>query len=351
METVWLTRYVNQRLHSLKVKFQRQISLPGHTVRTRLPILLFRNYGPHHIDSLMKFSKYYLTAFVSFLIWGFFSLALKPLKGYPSLDILFYRVFMCAAVMAVISLFVRIKVLKESVATFKAMPVARKRQVAFLTLIGGVLLTANWFFFIYVMNHISVKAASFAYLVCPIMTTVIAFFVLDEKLSKWQWTAVMLSVLSCILLSFNNIADILYSLIVAASYAFYLVSQRKNAGIDKFLVLTIQIVFSALLLLPFYPEYSAALPTEASFYILITLIAVVFTIIPLFMNLYALQGVTSSTMGILLYINPLMNFAIALFYFHEQINSMQVTAYSLILLSIIIFNERFIFGRRRTAVA
>lgn len=299
----------------------------------------------------MKFSKYYLTAFVSFVIWGFFSLALKPLKAYPSLDILFYRVFMCAAIMAVVSVFVRRKVLKESVGVFKAMSPQRQTQVTLLTLAGGVLLTANWFFFIYVMNHISVKAASFAYLVCPIMTTVIAFFVLDEKLSKWQWTAVLLSVVSCLLLSFNNIADILYSLIVAASYAFYLVSQRKNTGIDKFLVLTIQIIFSALLLLPFYPSYSEALPTEVSFYVLISLIAVVFTIIPLFMNLYALQGVTSSTMGILLYINPLMNFAIALFYFHEPINSIQIIAYSLILVSIVVFNERFIFGRRRAAVA
>lgn len=299
----------------------------------------------------MKFSKYYLTAFISFVIWGFFSLALKPLKAYPSLDILFYRVFMCAAIMAVVSVFVRRKVLKESVGVFKAMSPQRQTQVTLLTLAGGVLLTANWFFFIYVMNHISVKAASFAYLVCPIMTTVIAFFVLDEKLSKWQWTAVLLSVVSCLLLSFNNIADILYSLIVAASYAFYLVSQRKNTGIDKFLVLTIQIIFSALLLLPFYPSYSEALPTEVSFYVLISLIAVVFTIIPLFMNLYALQGVTSSTMGILLYINPLMNFAIALFYFHEPINSIQIIAYSLILVSIVVFNERFIFGRRRAAVA
>lgn len=298
----------------------------------------------------MKFSKYYLTAFVSFLIWGFFSLALKPLKGYPSLDILFYRVFMCAVVMAVISLFVRVKVLKQSITAFKAMEPARKREVAMLTLSGGVLLTANWFFFIYVMNHISVKAASFAYLVCPIMTTVIAFFVLDEKLSKWQWTAVLLSVASCLLLSFNNMADIMYSLIVAVSYALYLVSQRRNTGIDKFLVLSIQIVFAALLLLPFYPKYSAALPTETSFYALVFLIAVLFTIIPLFMNLYALQGVTSSTMGILLYINPLMNFAIALFYFHEPINTIQITAYSLIMLSIVIFNERFIFRRNRAAL-
>jgi chloramphenicol-sensitive protein RarD len=112
-------------------------------------------------------------------------------------------------------------------------------------------------------------------------------------------------------------------------------------------VLTVQILFSALILLPFYPEYSAPVPTETTFYTFIVIMAVLFTIVPLYMNLYALQGVTSSTMGILLYINPLMNFAIALVYFHEPINNIQITAYSLILLSIIIFNERHLFGRRR----
>jgi chloramphenicol-sensitive protein RarD len=294
----------------------------------------------------MKLYKYYLVAFLSFVIWGFFSLALKPLHDYPSLDILFYRVFLCAAIMLVISVFIRVSILKRNIAIFKAMEAREKKSIILRTLGGGVLLTANWFFFIYVMNHISVKAASFAYLVCPILTTVIAFFVLHEKLSKWQWGAVALSVVSCLLLSFNNIADVAYSMIVALSYALYLVIQRKNFGVDKFLILTVQIVFSALILLPFYPSYSATLPAEPLFYEFILLIAILFTIMPLYMNLYALQGVNSSTMGIMLYINPLMNFSIALLYFHEPINTFQIIAYSLILLSIVVFNERHIFRRR-----
>lgn len=299
----------------------------------------------------MRSYKYYLIALLSFIIWGFFSLALKPLHDYPSLDILFYRVFLCAAILLVISLFIRRSVLKRNISIFKEMSSEEKKSVIIRTLGGGVLLTANWFFFIYVMNHISVKAASFAYLVCPILTTVIAFFVLHEKLNKWQWVAVGLSVLSCLLLSFNNIADVAYSMIVALSYALYLVTQRKNFGIDKFLLLTIQISFSALILLPFYPVYSATLPTEVTFYEFILLIAVLFTILPLYMNLYALQGVNSSTMGIMLYINPLMNFSIALFYFHEPINNFQIVAYSLILISILVFNEQHIFGRRRRTLA
>lgn len=299
----------------------------------------------------MKLYKYYLIAFLSFVIWGFFSLALKPLHNYPSLDILFYRVFLCAVIMLVISVVLRRSVLTKNITIFRAMPRSEKNSIILRTLGGGLLLTANWFFFIYVMNHISVKAASFAYLVCPILTTVIAFFVLHEKLSRWQWVAVALSVISCLLLSFNNIADVAFSMIVALSYALYLVTQRKNFGVDKFLLLTIQISFSALILLPFYPEYSGPLPVDVTFYSFILLIAVLFTILPLYMNLYALQGVNSSTMGIMLYVNPLMNFIIALFYFHEPINHFQMVAYALILLSILVFNEQRIFGKRGRSLA
>jgi chloramphenicol-sensitive protein RarD len=295
----------------------------------------------------MKFSKYYLAALVSFTIWGFFSFVLKALHTYASIDILFYRVFFCSVLMLIISFIFRVKVLKANYTLFKTLPVKKKKEVVALTLLGGLLLTANWFFFIYAVNHISVKAGSLAYLVCPILTTVLAYFMLHEKLNRWQWAAVALSAFSCGLLSIDHVMDLLYSLIIASSYALYLVSQRKSSGFDKFLLLTFQILFSSLILLPFYPVYSAAVPSEISFYLLIMVIAVVFTIAPLFMNLYALQGVNSSTMGILLYINPLIGFFIAVFYFKEEITGLQLAAYGLILVAIMMFNKEQLFRNKK----
>ena len=64
----------------------------------------------------------------------------------------------------------------------------------------------------------------------------------------------------------------------------------------------------------------------------------VFTIIPLFLSLYSLIGLPSSTMGILIYANPLVAFAVAIFYFHESINQQQILAYALLLLAVIVFN-------------
>lgn len=288
----------------------------------------------------MKVSKYYVAALSAFLIWGFFSFALKPLHNYPSLDILFYRVFFCAILMLLYNVIFRRQVVRATIKNLKSINKKTRQSYVGFILLGGTLLIANWFFFIYVMNHISVKAASLAYLICPIMTTVFAYFLLKEELSRIQWLAVGISMISCILLSFNHFEDIVYSLIVAGTYALYLVSQKKIKDLDKFLVLTVQIVFTAIVLLPFYPSFSGSVPSEASFYGLIAIIAVLFTIIPLFLNLYALQGVNSSTMGILLYINPLVGFLIAIFYFKEDVNYTQIIAYFLIFCSIVIFKEK-----------
>ena len=299
----------------------------------------------------MGTKKYYIAAFSAFFLWGFFSLALKPIQDYPSLDILFYRVFFSVIAMVLINVIFRRKVIRQNWNHFKNMTLKQRKSAVILTLGGALFLSSNWFVFIYVMNHISVKAASLAYLVCPILTTIFAFFILKEKLSRWQWFAVLISSFSCVLLSFNHFDDIFYSLITAATYAMYLVSQRKNSKLDKFLVLTIQLVFTAVILLPFYPNYSGNLPTEPLFYSCLLVIVVFFTIIPLFLNLYALKGINSSAVGIMIYINPIIGFLLAILYYHEHVTYLQLFSYLLILVSIIVFNERILFSRKSKVIA
>lgn len=294
----------------------------------------------------MKKYNYYFAAFTAFFLWGFFSLALKPIAGYSSTDIMFYRVFCSAITMTALNIFFRKNVIKKNWNDLNSMPKEKKQKVILLTLVGSLILACNWFLFIYVVNHVSVKAGSLAYLICPILTTVFAFFLLHEKLNKWKWIAVSISAISCLLLSLNHFQDIFYSLTVASSFALYLVSQRKNSELDKFLVLNIQLLFIALVILPFYPYYSGAFPTEPLFYICLFCIVVFFTIVPLFLNLYALKGIDSSTVGILMYINPIINFSLAIFYFKEEVSRLQLVSYSLIFISIIIFNKKILFGKK-----
>lgn len=293
----------------------------------------------------MQINKYFLSAFSAFFIWGFFSLALKPLHNYQSLDILFYRVFYATVLLLVINLFFRKEKIKKDLKVFNGFDRKEKTKILTLTILGGFLLVFNWFLFIYCVNHVSVQSASLAYLICPIITTVLAFFILNEQLSRWQWLSVFIFVISCAILSYGHIKDLAYSLIIAFSFALYLISQRKNNQFDRFVVLTIQLVIASIVLIPFFPVYKAATPVASLFWILITMIVVLFTIIPLFLNLFALKGMDSATVGVLMYTNPLINFFLAFFFFKENVNTMQIIAYVLILLAILIFNERYIFKK------
>jgi len=290
-------------------------------------------------------SKYYAAAIVAYTLWGFFSLALRPLDAYASADILFYRVFSCAILMLLIVALFRRNKLKQAMQHFKSLPGNKKRDTILLNIAGSIFLTGNWFSFIYVMIHISIKATSLAYLICPILTTLLAFFILHEKLSRIQWLSVALSVVGCLLLSYTDLTDMYFSIIIGFSYACYLVSQRGNAGFDTFIILTVHIVLSALILLPFYHAFSGRVPVEFSFYGYIGIIAVFLTILPLFLNLFALTGINSSVVGMLLNINPIIGFTLAITVFHESISALQIVAYSIIFISLIVFNGKEIFIR------
>lgn len=295
----------------------------------------------------MRLNKYYLAALSSFILWGFFSLALKPLKDYASLDILFYRIFLATIFLLGINLLFRKRELCADLFFFKSMESSARSNTLLLTIAGGFLLIINWFLFIYAINHVSLQSASFAYMICPIITTILAAFILKEKLSGWQWFSVFLCVLSCFILAYGHIKDLLYSLIIAFSFAMYLITQRKNNHFDRFVILTVQMAIASCVILPFYPAYTAELPTASLFYILLVVIVILFTIVPLYLNLYALKGMKSSAVGILMYTNPLIHFLLAVFYFKEAVHLNQILSYSLIVLSIFVFNERNL--RRRNA--
>ncbi len=283
-------------------------------------------------------SKYYIAVITAFTIFGFFSVVLKSLDAFSAFDILSYRTLGSLMIMLFVSLALRPKVLKKNINTFKSLGNTVKKRIIITNVLSGLFLALNWYIYIYVMNNVSVSATSLAYLICPILTMVLAYLILKEKLFKLQWVAVILSGVACLLLSLGNITDLFYSMIIAFTYAFYLVLQRKNHEIDRFLVLTIQVFFAVIFLLPFIISYDSPNEKTPFFYGMLVLIAVVFTIIPMYLNIYALKGLSSSVAGIFIYLNPLITFAFAIFYFKEKVSTLEAICYILILISVIVFN-------------
>jgi len=245
--------------------------------------------------------------------------------------------------MTLISLLFKRKQLKYNLEIFKSLHPKSKQKTIGLNVVSSILLTANWFSFIYVMNHVNVRATSVAYLVCPIITTILAYLILKDKLTKLQWLSVFLSFLGCLLLSYTSLSDMFYSSIIGFTYAMYLICQTQNKQFDKFLVLNFHMIIAALILLPFFPSYSGPIPTEFKFYFFVEIIAVMYTIIPLLLNLFALSGIASSKVGMILNINPIIAFILASTVYNEPLNPIQIVSYALIFVAVIVFNGKEIF--------
>lgn len=292
--------------------------------------------------------KYYLSAVLGFLIWGTFALVLKPLGAYAALDILIHRVLFASVSIVIACFLFRRKQTLASIQYLRNLPQKQLKNLLINVIGSAILLALNWFLFIYVMNTVSVNATSLAYLICPILTTVLASIFLKEHLNKGQWFAVALSVVSCILMAYGHFIDLFYSFVIALSYAAYLVLQKNSFQLDKFVTLTIHILVSTLLLLPILGMIDTSVPKTDDFYLLIMVIAIGYTIIPLFLNIYALKGLDSSVVGILLYLNPIISFFLAILYYKESITLFQIIAFSLIFLAIILFNVSYIYERRKT---
>lgn len=285
----------------------------------------------------MEKRNYYAAAVAAFVIWGFFSIPLRALASYSSGEILYFRILFSLGVLLLMLPF-RTGAMKSDWRTLMLLAAAERRNVILLTLAGGALLTVNWLTFIYIVNNINIRTASFSYLICPVITAVLGYVLIHENLSRVQWIAVGLCGLSCVLMGLNSRLELGFSILTAFTYALYLITQRKNQGFDRITVLTIQVMFSMMILSVLYPYLVDAVPVASEFYLIILLISVVFTVLPLFLNLFALNHINSATIGILMYLNPLFNFSVAFVVFDETITGLQLTGYGIILAALVLFN-------------
>jgi len=282
--------------------------------------------------------RYFFAGVLSFAIWGFFSIPLRNLKAFPSQEILYYRIFTSMVFLWIAILVFRKKQIRKDIDYLAGLDRKGKRMIGLQVVASTVLLTSNWYTYIYAVNNVSLQSAAFAYMVCPLITAFGGFILLKEHLSRLKLISLAIALLSIILLATGSLVEVMWSVVIASLYAFYLIIQRKMQYLDKLNVLSVQIGLAVLLMLPFYLFQHAAIPVDSWFWVNIIVVAVFFTIIPLFLSLYALIGIPSSTLGIIIYINPIIAFTVAILHFNEHVDSNKLLAYLLLLISVVVFN-------------
>ncbi|MCY4778518.1 EamA family transporter [Sphingobacterium sp. UT-1RO-CII-1] len=283
--------------------------------------------------------NHFFAAFLAPVIWGFMILPFRWLQAWDAADILNYRVLSATVISWLIILFFRRGDLHHDVKKFKSLPSKNRKHIIWLTISASFLLVSNWYTYIYAVNSISIQSAAFAYMICPLITTLGAFFLLREQLSRTQWVALFLALGSVILLSQGSIYHVLWSVLIATLYAFYIITQRVTQGFSKLNLLAFQLLFCSLTILPIMLYQERSIPTDVFFWVIITLVGTIFTIAPLFLSMYSLTRISSSTAGVLLYANPIIAFLLGVFIFKESVSGYQYFAYGLLLVAIILFNS------------
>ena len=171
----------------------------------------------------MNNQKHYAAGIAAFVIWGFFSIPLRAIREFSAGEILYFRILFSAGALLLIIFIFKRSDLRQEWKKLISMPRQNMRTAILLTLAGGALLCVNWLTFIYIVNAINIKTASFSYLICPVFTAVLAYFLIHERLSTLQWISVGLCAASCVLIGLNSAVELGYSFLTAFTYALYLV--------------------------------------------------------------------------------------------------------------------------------
>lgn len=239
-----------------------------------------------------------------YLIWGVSPLFFQAIGFAGALEIVLHRV-VWAVPLLLIALMISGKV-RQAFA-------ALKDHRTLFTLLGtAALISVNWWVFIGAVNTGHVLQASLGYYINPLMSVAVGVFVLREPLGPFRIAAIALAALGVAnqTIAVGEVPWI--SLILAVSFTAY-GYLRKVAAVDG----RIGLFWETGFLLPFAVIGLAVLQFQGQGHMLdspgralLLMASGVVTVVPLLLYTIGVRGLRLSTMGLLQFIAPSLQFAI-----------------------------------------
>lgn len=255
-------------------------------------------------------------------LWGVLPLYFHILARVPALQILAHRV-----VWSVLFLGVLVLALGRAGDIWRA---ARGRTLLLLCA-SAALIAINWFIYIWSVETGHVLEASLGYFINPLVNVALGMLVLGERLRRWQGVAIGIAAAGVLAMAVSGGGAILISLSLAFSFGLYGLV-RKVVAIDSLGGLTVETV----LLVPLaagWLLYAAGQGTSgfgvSAAQDGLLLAAGVITATPLLMFAAAARKLPLSTMGLLQYLAPTLQFFIALA-LGEPLRAVHVLTFALI---------------------
>ena len=210
-----------------------------------------------------------------------------------------------------------------------------------LLFLSGILIAVNWYGFIYAVNSGNALQASLGYYIFPLVAVFLGIVFNSEKFTYIQIFSISLVIISVILLVYMNGEVPSLALILAFSFGFYglIKSNMKLDPISSVTYETILITPLAVLMLFFLSEPIIKSDASVSDRTIILLVfSGLITAVPLVLFSTGTQVFSYATVGLIQYLNPTIQFLIAIFYFKEAFEVGHALAFSLIWVALFIYS-------------
>lgn len=279
---------------------------------------------------------------MAYVCWGFFPLYWPLLSPAGSLEVLAHRiVWSLAFVLVLIGA-------THRWGRFRA--IARDRTMMLFLALASVAIALNWGGFIYGVTNGHVIETSLGYFINPLVTVLVGVVVLKERLRPVQWVAVGIGVLAVVVLTIDHGRLPWIALLVAFSFAAYGYLKKRAAlgafeglGMETLILAPFALVFLVALQLRGDLTFGHAGTANA---LLLAGTGVV-TAIPLLLFGAAATRLNLTTIGILQYLGPVLQFLLGLFVFHETMGTARWVGFVLVWTGLVVFTVDAIVHRRR----
>ena len=283
-------------------------------------------------------------------MWGLFPLYWPLLEPAGALEILAYRVLFSMVTIGLLVLLLG--------RWGRVVAVVRDRRTFSLLAVAAFVITFNWATYIYGVNNGKVVETSLGYFINPLVTVLMGVLILGERLRRLQWVALGVASLAVVVLTLDYGRPPWVAIALAFTFGTYGLA-KKSANVEPVESLAVETTLIA----PFAATYVAvlALAGQASCgahgagHAALLASAGVATAIPLICFGAAAIRVSMVTLGLLQYLAPVLQFALGVLYFHEDMPAGRWAGFALVWVALVLFTAEAVSHRRRqlrlTAVA
>ncbi len=283
-----------------------------------------------------------LSGAAAYVLWGAFPLYWPLLEPSGPVEILAHRIVWSALTMTVLVIALR--------RTTALRALLRRRRAVVLLVVAAAVVTLNWGTYIYGVNSNRVVETSLGYFINPLVTVLMGVLILRERLRPVQWAALGIGFLAVVVLTWDYGRLPYIALVLAFSFGTYGLA-KKQAGAGAIESLT----FETALIAPFALTYllwlggtgEARFAGEGAGHVLLLMSTGLVTAVPLLCFGAAATRVTMTSLGLLQYLAPILQFALGITVLGEHMPAERWIGFGLVWVALVIFTVDAIRERRR----